>query len=217
MIDRSALPAGSRPWLARIAVGMLVAGLAATPASAQQRPAAAPAPQPQAPAGAPPGPIKAAVIAVVDIQLVMRDVPAVKGIRDQIEKQRSVYQAEISKRENELRAAEQDLGKQRSVLAEAAFNDRVKAFEQQVGEFQRQVNAKRAQLDQGFGNAMKVVEDAMAEVMTQVATERQINIIMDKRFLTLSANDLDVTRDVETRLAQKLPSVTVKLPPLQTQ
>lgn len=173
-----------------------------------QAPAAAPAPQPGA--RLPP-----AVIAVVDLQVIMRETTAAKGIRDQIEKQRQTYQGEISKRENELRAAEQELGRQRTLLSADAFAERRRGFETQVGEFQKQVNARKRQLDQAFQDSMKQVETVTAEILAQIAGERGINLVLPKQGTFLSANELDITKDVQQRVERKIQRVTVKLPPLQ--
>src|SRR5690606_23378534 len=75
-------------------------------------------------------PLPQARIAFIDVQGVLRASEAARTVRDQIEAQRSRYQEEISKQERELRAMEQELVQQRSVLAPDAFQQRRQQFEQ---------------------------------------------------------------------------------------
>ena len=78
-------------------------------------------------------------VAVVDIQRVMRDSAAAKSIQGQIEKMRGSYQQEITKQENELRNAEQELNRQRTLVSPEAFNERRRQFDERDGPAARKV------------------------------------------------------------------------------
>lgn len=200
-----------KPLLGPVVVAALLA--VSIPVFAQQGgQAPRPAPQAQQGGGARLSP---AVIAVVDMQVVMRETIAAKSIRDQIERQRQTYQTDITKRENELRAQEQELGRQRTLLSADAFAERRRGFETQVGDFQKQLNARKRQLEQAYADNMKQVETALARILEQLASERGLSVILPKQATLLSANALDITRDVQTRIDRDIPRVTVRLPPLQ--
>ena len=173
------------------------------------------APRSNIPAIPPAGPLPAPSVGVVDIQAVLREGSAARSVREQIDKQRTAYGAEISKKENDLRAAEQDLAKQRNVLSAEAFADKRRQLEQQVADFQRQVSARRRQLDEAIVENMKPIEAAMEEVLTQIAQERGLNMIMHKNAVILSHNALDLTGEVLQKVDRKVPRATVKMPPLR--
>ena len=72
------------------------------------------------------------VMAIVDIQKIMRESAASVSIRDQIDQVRSEYQSELDAKEERLRATDEDLQRQRAILAPEAFEEKRKAFEEEV-------------------------------------------------------------------------------------
>lgn len=154
-------------------------------------------------------------VAVVDIQRVMRESAAAKSIQGQIEKMRGSYQQEITKQENELRNAEQELNRQRTLVSPEAFNERRRQFEQKVGGLQRDVQNRKRALDTSFSSAMRTVENSLREIIEQLVTERRLNLVLIKSQTIYNAPELEMTDEVMKRLNAKLPSV--KVPPPQTQ
>src|SRR5688500_16951311 len=73
--------------------------------------------------------LPAPVIAVVDVQYILQESVASKNIQKQLDAQRQTYQNEISKQEEKLRAAEQELNQQRSNLSADAFSQKRREFE----------------------------------------------------------------------------------------
>ena len=216
-----------RRGLVAIAVCALAVLMAMPPAALaqqqQQRPAGQPAPaaprpaqpaaQPAAQSVAKPGePMPGPVVAVVDIDRIRENSTAAKSVRDQLEKHRSTFQDEISKQENELRNAEQDLNKQRSVLSLDAFNQRRQQFEQRVADVQRQVQSRRRQLETAMANSMTEVNKAVVDAVQEVATSHGANLVLPKSQIILVDKAMELTEDVLTMVNKKLPNVRVTLP-----
>lgn len=174
-----------KPFL--LLAGLFAAAIVAAPAQAQQN------------------------IAVVDIQRIMRDSNATKSITDQIEKQRNAYQQEITKQENDLRNAEQELNKQRTIISPEAFAERRRAFEQRVGNLQRDVQNRKRELDKSLNGATITVQNALRDVISALVTERKYTLILIKSQTAYNAPEMEVTEEVLKRLNAKLPSV--KVPP----
>jgi len=150
-------------------------------------------------------------IAVVDIQRIMRESNATKSITDQIEKQRTTYQQEITKQENDLRNAEQELNKQRTIISPEAFAERRRAFEQRVGNLQRDVQNRKRELDKSLNGATITVQNALRDIIGALVTERKYTLILIKSQTAYNAPEMEVTEEVLKRLNAKLPSV--KVPP----
>lgn len=206
----------SKTLVSAVTALAVLSALPLTAEAQQQRQQPAPQqPRSNVPAIPPAGALPAPSIGVVDIQAVLREGSAARSVREQIDKQRTSYGAEISKKENDLRAAEQDLAKQRNVLSAEAFADKRRQLEQQVADFQRQVSARRRQLDEAIVENMKPIEAAMEEVLTQIAQERGLNMIVHKNAVILSHNALDLTGEVLQKVDRKVPRATVKMPPLR--
>lgn len=152
------------------------------------------------------------VIGIIDVQRILEDSAAAKSIRPQMEKLRDDYEKDVKKRENDLRAAEQDLARQRTVLSPEAFNDRRKAFEKQAADAQRAVQTYKRRVDVAFANAMGEVRNALLKIAADMAKERQINVLLPKSFVVLSTKEFDITDEALGRLNKQLASVRVRLP-----
>jgi len=211
-----------------------VALMALAPASAfaqqQQQPRpAAPAARPPAAAGAPAAPataalppplppgqqLPAAVVGIVDLQIILRESSAAKSVREQVDRQRNTYQPEIQKRETELRNAQQQLEQQAPVLSPEALNTRRQAFQQQAVDAQRFVDSRLRQLEEAFNESMKQVEAATAQVLAEIAQARGINLVVPRQGVFLSANELDITSEVLQQVERKISRVQVQFPALR--
>jgi outer membrane protein len=190
-----------------VILGVAIA-LAGVPALAQNPPTA---PRAAAPSG---GPTVTPVIGIVDMALIQEQTSAMKSIKEQMQKEETSLKGELEKREKELRTVDQDLQQQRTLLSADAFAERRRNFEQQVGESQRYMAARKRQLDTGFGEGMRQVDAALNAVLREIAGERGLNLILARQSTLLAANVLDITEDVKGRLDKRLPRVAIKLPAL---
>ncbi len=151
-------------------------------------------------------------VVICDVLLVLREARASQSIREQIDKQRASYQAEIAKQENELRAADQQLASQRAILAPEAFAQRRRDLEKRVGDAQQAVQGRRRSLDQAFTESMQRVEGNMIEVISEIARDKNYQVVLPKSQVVIVQTQLDITQEVLQRLNKKIASVPVTIP-----
>jgi Skp family chaperone for outer membrane proteins len=151
-------------------------------------------------------------IAIVDMQRIMRDSLAAKSVQAQLEKQRGVYSQELSKQENELRAAEQELNRQRTLVSPEAFAERRRQFEQKQANLQKEVQARRREFEKLQGGALRNIEAALSEIIQQLIVERKLTLVLPKQVVMSHIPEYEVTDEVMKRLNAKLPSVKVAAP-----
>ena len=156
--------------------------------------------------------LPASVVAVVDVQFILQEAAASKSIQKQLEAQRETYQSEISKQEDRLRAAEQEMNRQRSIVSPDEFAQQRREFEQQVADVQRTVQARKRVLDQAFNESMAKVRDTVLQIVTEVAGEQKATLVLAKQQVVLAEKSLDLTSAVLERVNKKLPSVPVTVP-----
>ena len=137
--------------------------------------------------------LPASVVAVVDVQFILQEAAASKSIQKQLEAQRETYQSEISKQEDRLRAVEQEMNRQRSILSPDDFAQKRREFEQQVADVQRTVQARKRVLDQAFNKSMTKVRDAVLQTVTEVAGEQKATLVLAKQQVVLAEKSLDLT------------------------
>jgi Skp family chaperone for outer membrane proteins len=190
--------------LAKFVVGGIAAVLLAAPPALAQDKAAATA------AANKPTVVKVAVLNVEDI---LRRSLVAKNIRDQIKKQRTDFQAQIQKEEEQLRAADQELTRKRSVLSPEAFAEERKKFQGKLAEVQRRLQDRGRDYEKADAEAMKKVQDTVNEIVVDLAKQEEITMIMRAEALIFWIKPLDMTAEVLKRLDAKLPSLTVVVPP----
>jgi Skp family chaperone for outer membrane proteins len=193
-----------------------VVALAAQPVMAQDKAAPAVPVTPAAPAApaanASGSTLRAPVIAVVDVQRIMQESEAAKGISQSFNDLRESYQKEISALEDKLRKSEEELRKQQTVLAPDALVAKRRDFEKQVADVQKVVQNRKRGLDVSLNEAMGVVQKTMLDVVAEVAGERGANLVLARHQFVLIDTALDVTGTVLERVNKKLPKVALNIP-----
>jgi Skp family chaperone for outer membrane proteins len=186
----------------------LALGFAALPAVAQQPAKPKAAPKTEA-AQAESGEQLKLVIAVIDMDAIRRDASAAKAVREQVTERRKAFEAEVQKDEETLRAANEELGRQRTVLSPEAFNEERRKFEQRLIEVQRSVQQRKVEIDRAQNEAMNQISRALGEVISEMATEYGLTLVLRKDQVVLVAKPLEITHIALERLDKKLPTVKV--------
>lgn len=180
----------SRTWLAALAA-MFVFG-ATTYASAQEA--------------------TAAKIIVVDLREVQKSSSAGKSFATQVESLRSELEADKAKLEKQAADAEQELGRQKAILSDAAFEEKRKAAAQQFADSRNNLQDKANRVQVALGNADRDLQSALNPIYQALLTKYGANMILDRSVIVMTGQVTDVTREVITQLDQKMPSIKLNMP-----
>lgn len=148
-----------------------------------------------------------ASIAILDMERILRESKAATNLREEIDKQRQIHQSKLSEQENALRAADEELARQRAVLSAEAFSAKRKELQDQAIGLQQEFLTRQKELEQLFGKGIGQVRNALAQVAKDIADERGISLILLKATIVLASRELDITEEALKRLDEKLPSV----------
>lgn len=162
-------------------------------------------------------PKPAARLAVIDVQRILQESLAARSVQKQLEGQRAKFQAEISSREQELHAANEELKALRDKGGDAAAQAGLEQREQQLRErfiaIERDVQGKRHALDEAFASSMGVVRGSLLQVVQERATADGFSAVLLKPQLLWHDPALDITTTVLQRLNERLQDVPVKIEP----
>lgn len=156
--------------------------------------------------------MQAPTIAVIDMQRIMQESKAVQSIQQQINQQRSQYQSELSNKEKELREADEALARQRTILSSEAFKKKRQELEQRIGELQRDIRTRKKELDQNYGEAMEKVQNRLIQIVQEIASDRNVDLVLNKATLVLVRPQMEITDIALKRLNRQLSSVNVPNP-----
>lgn len=154
----------------------------------------------------------AVVFGVVNTDRILQDSLAAKGVRLEREKYAQTYQTQIKDQEAKLRAEDQELSQQRSVMAPEVFQQRAQAFQQKLAEFQNQVRDKQERLDFSFQQAMQEIGNTIISVSQEIAKQQGITAVAAHNQLLFFDPGMDITVSVLDRLNQRLASVKFQDP-----
>lgn len=159
------------------------------------------------------GEVKPSVVAIVDVQRILQASKAAKSVQQQLDVQRSKFQSEISDEEKELREAEKQLSKLRETAKADDYVEQEQKLQQRFMAVERQVQAKRKALDQALTDSMNDVRKCLIDIVSQIAKERGVNLVIVKQQVIWNDQVIDITDEVLTRLDAALPHVAVNVVP----
>ena len=151
--------------------------------------------------------IPTARIAVLDYQRLLRDSSSAVDIKAQIARQRQIYQSDITKQEQELRDADQELARQRTILAPEAFAQKRRQFEERVAGIQQSVQARKRDLDRAYDFGIKQVQQALVGIITELAEERGFNLILSRQQIVYADKALDISDEVIGQFEERVAGI----------
>ena len=151
----------------------------------------------------------ASKIVVVDIQQVLEESTAAKDVKDQIKIKRDKYQLEITAEEDNLRKAEKKLSEQRSVLSQAAFDQKTEEFKEKLIIVQRDVQEKRANLDALLTNSLGKIQKVVFEIIEDISKDQEFDIAIPTSQILYASDKLNITTEVLKRLNKEMPSIKI--------
>jgi outer membrane protein len=149
-------------------------------------------------------------IGVVNTQKIMRDSKAAQSVRSQLQSKQKAFQSELDAKEKQLLSEDQALVKQRSTMEQAAFEQKVKDFRAKAAVAQREVQAKKLQVDKALASSLESIQETVLEIVKEVAAEKKMTTVLSAGQVLYAEPALDITDEVLNRLNKKLPNVAVK-------
>ena len=157
------------------------------------------------------------IIAVLDVQQVLRRASAANGIRIAMEARRKAFEEEIAKDRKRLQAAEQQLRKQGTILSPEAMNEKRRLLENQVSDLRRKAEQRRGILNRAFKAATQKLRQEMATVLAAIMKERNVTITLARKAVLVFDQRLNVTEEVLQRLNESLPNIAVEFNKLESE
>ncbi len=151
-----------------------------------------------------------AVAAVIDYQRILLESAASKSIAEQMDIKRKAFQDEIGKEEQRLHEARKELGKQRSILSNEAFETKQEEFEKEYADVRQLASDRRKQLEQVSAEAVNEVKGALIEIVTDIADERGFNLVLPSSQVLFFSRQVDLTEEVLSKLDARLSQVAVR-------
>jgi outer membrane protein len=190
---------------------LLIAAAVALPSFAQQ-PARQAQPRPVIEQPTTP-PAQRYNVGFVDMSVALRQATATEALEQLVHLEREKYQSAVDQQQRNLQVEESELERQRGSLSAEAYSQKRREFQEKVVRTTGEFRNHRRQTDEAFNNATSQIHRTLLQVIQELARERSINMIVRREALLYLQDGEDLTQLVTDRLNQRLPEVTVELPP----
>lgn len=152
-----------------------------------------------------------APVAVLDMEAVVKNSVAGKGLQkelkarmDKIKAEAEAFKKDMADKEKALVAKYKESGDPKAVEAERKkFADELKAS-------QKKIIDENVALEKSKLAAIGTIQQNIAKVAADIADERKIQIVVDRKFVVIAEQSLDISEEVLKRLDGVLKSAPLK-------
>ena len=150
-------------------------------------------------------------IAIVDVQVILRDALSAKSARSQMDIIARQEQKIIDEEEKKLRKRDQELQQQRSILSSEVFSKKQQKLQIDIRNLQRRSRNLSQSLDKGFRSSMNQIQMILFDELRKLSSEIGVNLIIPRSQIVIAVDDFEITELALKRLNKRLPSIDLKL------
>ena len=150
-------------------------------------------------------------IALVDLDGVLRAADANNRVRELLDGQRAKFQEEFRAIEVNLQQSERDLLAKRELMAKDEYDKLVTAFQARVSSVQKEIQYKRQSIDNAYQKALSDIRGLAIEVITKIASEREIDLILNRDSSVIFLPHLNISDEVLTRLNERTKNARIEV------
>tara|TARA_B100001093_G_scaffold389691_1_gene375924 strand:+ start:1042 stop:1674 length:633 start_codon:yes stop_codon:yes gene_type:complete len=150
-------------------------------------------------------------IALIDLENVLRAANGTLRVRELLDEQRLLFQAEFAEREAALQKTERQLQADRKTLSEDEFTQRLTDFEDEVARIQREIQYRREALDLAFQDAQAKLRQIAIEIVTEIAREQQLDLVLKEDSAIAFRPGLNISELVLRRLDERTKDARIEI------
>jgi len=150
-------------------------------------------------------------IALVDLDGVLRAADANNRVRELLDGQRAKFQEEFRAIEVNLQQSERDLLAKRELMTKDEYDKLVAAFQVRVSSVQKEIQYKRQSIDNAYQKALSDIRKLAIEVITKIASEREIDLILNRDSSVIFLPHLNISDEVLSRLNERTKNARIEV------
>ena len=146
----------------------------------------------------------------LDVNFLLSESEAGKFINNELQIINNKNIEEFKKIENSIKTEEEKLLKQKNILKEEEFNNKVNKLREKYKSYQELKNTKNNDLkilrDKAGNQILKIINEILAEY----STKNKISLVMEKKNIIIGKTELDITKNILVLLNAKIKKVELK-------
>ena len=149
-------------------------------------------------------------ITVIDMQYIVARSSAAVLVREELEDLKKKYSLEISNEEEELKALQEELSSQRSILPPDEFSKMESEFREKVERLQTSVAEKNKEIEVILNRSVNAIQTKAIQIVTNIARERSLAAVLDTSTVVIAADSINISNQVLEILNKELPSLDIE-------
>ena len=151
--------------------------------------------------------INAEQIVYIDMEKIMKESKAGKGIIKKINKSNEANISKFKKIEDDLKEQEKKLIAKKNVISEEEFKSKIEELRKKISEYRtkrqniiQESTKKRVRVSAEFSHKVK-------PILGDYAAKNNISIIVQKKNIIMGKKELDITSDILKIVDEKIPTI----------
>lgn len=148
-------------------------------------------------------------IGVVDMKKILAQSKAYQSLVDQFEDVRRKHRNTFTKQEDIIRDEESELLKQKNILSKEAYAEKVKILGKKINELKSKQARDAQKFELAFEKSTNKIQGALVDVLSIIANNKKLNLVLAKSQVILVGKDIDLTDDAVSELNKVLPKISL--------
>ena len=149
-------------------------------------------------------------ILYLDVNFLLSKSEAGIYINNELQKINNKNIEEFKKIEKLIKSEEEKLLKQKNILKEAEFNNKLNSLREKYKSYQEMKNNKNKDLKNLRDNAGNQILKILNEILAEYSAKNKVSLIIEKKNVIIGKSDLDITNNILKILNEKIKKVELK-------
>ena len=143
----------------------------------------------------------------IDFKYVLNESVAGKKAQDELKKQYNKSVKNLNNKEKKLQEEEKELIQQKKIVSADEYKKKVTELRNKVRDLQKEKNQILEKVANQRAKAKSELLRNLNPIIKEYMVEKQIRMVIDKKNLILGDENLDITKEIISRLNDKLKSI----------
>ncbi len=148
-------------------------------------------------------------VAFIDVQYIMENSLAGQSLKKQLEIIHKKNLKEFKQKEDNLKKKENEILKKKNVLSKEDFQKEIADLRNDVKNYNTERNEKINSLTKKRLELMEKILKVLSPILTEYSQEKNISIVMDKKYIIVGKTELNLTEDILKLLNNKIKKINI--------
>lgn len=148
-------------------------------------------------------------VGVVHVARIAQESKAGKSMASQVQSLNTELKELIEKEEKDLKNAEEQLQRQRTIVSPEVYQQKRQDFQKEVAGLQQKIRVKSRETELGLRKAEQELKQAISKIIGDIAQQQNLELVLPREQILYGTGNLDITNAVISQLDRTVSKVKV--------